>query len=551
MGEGESSATDRTVIGGLVGKTDTKRYFQTVVENTSDAVIAIDDGGEIVYANRAVERLFGYAPAELIGEPVTMLMPERYRSKHEEAFTTYLQTGERTVNWNCVEFPGRHRDGREIELSISFREMYRDGGRLFTGFIRNITRREEQEEELKRQHNELERLKRINAMIRDINRCLVEATDRDEMLTDVCEHLTTDDQYVFAWVGKLDLADERVRPITRSGDGQSYLDEITVSVADSAAEGPAGITAQTESMQVVNDVAEDPAVGPWREAALDRGYRSVAGIPIMYDSTLYGVLLVYAGSPYVFDEREQSVLSELGESIGHAINAFEQQRMLTSDTHLQLEFRANGIVPADVVPDEQGIDVSVHRTVPGAAGAVIQYVSTADSFDAETLAAVFGNIAPVKRIQQMSEQDGERLFEITYVDPPVSSAIRACGGRITSAEISGTVLHVVAELPQSADVRSVVESVRAEFPDAKLVAQRSITYDRDAVEEHWMAVDTDLTDRQRTVLESAFFGGYFDRPRESTGEELSESLGVSPSTFHQHLQAGLRKVLARIFEDNG
>ncbi|WP_425487804.1 helix-turn-helix domain-containing protein [Natronomonas salina] len=57
-----------------------------------------------------------------------------------------------------------------------------------------------------------------------------------------------------------------------------------------------------------------------------------------------------------------------------------------------------------------------------------------------------------------------------------------------------------------------------------------------------------LTEKQQRALEAAFFGDYFQRPRSITGTELADSLDVSSSTFHQHLQTGLRKVLAAVFD---
>ncbi|NHN49763.1 PAS domain S-box protein [Halostella sp. JP-L12] len=496
-------------------------YFRSVVENTSDGVVGVDESGDVVVANPAVERLFGYAPEELIGEPVTALMPERLQSDHVAAFERYLSTGERTVDWDYLEFPGQHRDGHELQLSIAFRESEHGGERVFTGFIRDVTPRKERERELERQRDELERLNRINGVIRDINRSLVGAADRDAMLTAVCEHLAAADRYRSAWIGERDPATDRLQPTAWAGIELSEIDRASASAGDSDNPDPVAAAARTRESQVKN---------------------GVAAVPIVYDGTPYGALAIRGEQPGLFDERERSVLTELGETVGYAINALEQRRMIMSDARLEVTLRVNDAI--DECNALVGRELAVLRTVAGKGDRVVIFVSTDPDVEAADLTAAFGDVVTVENVRRV--RDG--LFEVVAEDLPVTRALSGRGGRLRSASIEGTSMHFVTELPQDADVRALVETVREAFPDTRLVAQRSVTRDERSVEEFRATADAEVTEKQRTALEAAYFGGYFDRPRESTGEELAASLGVSPSTFHQHLQAGLRKSLAALFE---
>ncbi|EMA62868.1 hybrid sensor histidine kinase/response regulator [Halorubrum lipolyticum] len=120
----------------------TQAHLQAITDHSMDAIVTIDADSRIRFANPAVERLFGYAPAELDGEPLETLMPERMRETHREAIGRYCATGERSIDWSAAEFPGRHRDGRDIPLSISFGEFEEDGERRFVGIIRDVTERE-------------------------------------------------------------------------------------------------------------------------------------------------------------------------------------------------------------------------------------------------------------------------------------------------------------------------------------------------------------------------------------------------------------------------
>jgi len=120
----------------------TQAHLRAITDHSMDAILTIDADSRVRFANPAVERLFGYAPAELEGEPLATLMPERKREAHHEAIERYCATGERTIDWSAVEFPGKHRDGRAIPLSISFGEFEEDGEQRFVGIIRDVTERE-------------------------------------------------------------------------------------------------------------------------------------------------------------------------------------------------------------------------------------------------------------------------------------------------------------------------------------------------------------------------------------------------------------------------
>ena len=127
-----------------------EQRHRLVVETASDAVLCMDEGGLILLANPAATRIFGYDAAELIGKPLTILMPEIMRQLHETGFRRYLATGHRHVNWQGIEFSGLRKDGEEFPVEVSFGEQIRDGHREFTGFLRDISEKKTAEESLRR-----------------------------------------------------------------------------------------------------------------------------------------------------------------------------------------------------------------------------------------------------------------------------------------------------------------------------------------------------------------------------------------------------------------
>jgi PAS domain S-box-containing protein len=140
--------------------------FRTLAETASDAIITIDESGIIVFVNPAVEKVFGYPPKTMLGEDLTMLMPEYLRHLHRAGFQRYQETGKKHISWEAVELPGLHQSGREIPLELSFGEFVRNERRYFTGIVRDISERKQAAEALQRSREErLRELERVRRRI--------------------------------------------------------------------------------------------------------------------------------------------------------------------------------------------------------------------------------------------------------------------------------------------------------------------------------------------------------------------------------------------------
>ncbi|MBV0923011.1 PAS domain S-box protein [Halomicroarcula limicola] len=162
---------------------------------------------------------------------------------------------------------------------------------------------------------------RISTVVREANRVLVRAGSCADIEARICELISRADPYQFAWIGRLDDETDRIEPSSWAGGG-GYLDDITVTADETdTGLGPAGTALREQRFAATQDVKSDSEFTPWREAALEYGFRSVAGIPLTYDSERHGVLVVYADRPRAFDETEAQLLTELGDDIAHALHA--------------------------------------------------------------------------------------------------------------------------------------------------------------------------------------------------------------------------------------
>jgi PAS domain S-box-containing protein len=134
---------------------ESEERYRVVTQGASDGIITVDETGRIAFANEAIERIFGWPPAELLGQPLTRLMAPEYAARHRVGFERYMQSGRRGIPWNSIQLPGRHRDGHEIQLEMTFGESLRDGRRLITGVMRDVTERKRAERELQQARERL------------------------------------------------------------------------------------------------------------------------------------------------------------------------------------------------------------------------------------------------------------------------------------------------------------------------------------------------------------------------------------------------------------
>jgi PAS domain S-box-containing protein len=116
--------------------------FEALAHSAPDAILTIDAESIILSANPAVERIFGYAPEELVGRSLHLLIPERLRQSHDAGVERYLATGRRNVAWTGLFLPALRKDGSEIPVEISFGEFIEPSGRhVFSGFVRDVSER--------------------------------------------------------------------------------------------------------------------------------------------------------------------------------------------------------------------------------------------------------------------------------------------------------------------------------------------------------------------------------------------------------------------------
>jgi len=139
-------------------------HLRSILDTVPDAMIVIDEQGLMQSFSSAAERQFGWTAAEVIGKNVSMLMPDPYRTQHDDYLDRYMTTGERRIIGIGRVVVGERKDGSTFPMELSVGEMISGQRRFFTGFVRDLTERDDAERRLQDVQGELVHVSRLTAL---------------------------------------------------------------------------------------------------------------------------------------------------------------------------------------------------------------------------------------------------------------------------------------------------------------------------------------------------------------------------------------------------
>jgi len=284
-----------------------EQYFKFFMLSMDPMCIA-DPLGCFKQVNPAFMTLTGYSEAELVARPfLDFILPEdRQRTVDEMALQVKLRPSLKFENHYL------RKDGSAILLSWTAYFDEKEG--VTYGTARDITLRKQDELALERANRALRTLSACNE-------ALVRAGNEAELLDAICRLIVEVGGYRMAWVGfpEPDAA-KTVRPVAQYGHEKEYLAAANISWADSErGHGPTGTAMRIGTVQINQNFLTNPALLPWREAALERGYQSSIALPLTSAAGTLGVLTLYAAAPDAFNETEVILLQELAGDLAFGI----------------------------------------------------------------------------------------------------------------------------------------------------------------------------------------------------------------------------------------
>ena len=126
-----------------------ERRIRAITETAMDAIVGADSMGRIIYFNRAAERIFGYSASEASGQPLTLLMPDRFHADHKKGLERFLATGHGRLLGKNVELVGKRRNGEEFPISLSLSCWEAGEDLCFIGILRDLTERQRADEKFR------------------------------------------------------------------------------------------------------------------------------------------------------------------------------------------------------------------------------------------------------------------------------------------------------------------------------------------------------------------------------------------------------------------
>ena len=317
------------------------RRLAAIVMSSNDGIIGKTLDGTVTSWNPGAEFIYGYSAEEIIGQPITRVIPPDLHGEFEN-FLLRLRTGESIRNY---ETQRARKDGKRITVSITVSPL-RDGKGNIVGaatITRDITEGKQNEE----------KARRLNRTLRALSECterLMRATEEAAVLQEVCDVVTEVAGYRMAWVGYAEKDESKtVRPMAAAGFDEGYLAKANVVWAEvPRGRGPTGTCIRSGQTSICQDVLSDTRLEPWREQAIQQGFRSSMAVPLKLGTDVIGALTIYASEPGRFESEEQKLLEQLASNMTYAIMTLRARvEKSTAETALnQSELRYRSLVTA-------------------------------------------------------------------------------------------------------------------------------------------------------------------------------------------------------------
>ena len=523
------------------------KYHRILASELPDEAFVIDADGAYLEAKvRPDAAELPSIPAdELPGNSLTDVFPEDVAAELQACIDRTLRTGDvQSVEYQLATTDGPRRyEGRIVPID----ERVEDRDAV-VWFARDITERARREQELRSRQDQLETLNRISVVVGRVIDTLVEAPSRDAIEREVCDQLVESELYCGAWMAER-TGEGALAFRTGAGDVDTYLE--CARELDEGHQCLVERAIETGEIQTETNIpASDAMPDPLRAAAREDGVTSAIAVPISHNESVYGVLTVLAGRDAAFGENERAVFGLLGETIGFTIMAVKNRQLLFADTVVELEFRIDGGDTFSFdLSERYDCTVSLEWAGTTADGRSVQYV-TVDGLDGETVLDEATAHESIENCRLIHDGCESCTIEMCLAKSGVRTLANH-GATFRDVTVEDGVGTCLIEVSQDANVREIAEALTVIYENTELVARREVDRPvRTAAERRDRILDG-LTDRQLTTLRLAYYSGFFDWPRESTGEEIADAMDVSPPTMHQHLRKGLKAVLGEFFEVGG
>jgi PAS domain S-box-containing protein len=307
-------------------KMSDKRNLNTLIEKAFDAISILNLEQEVIYASPSTLRVVGRKPSEWVGQnPFVWVHPE----DAERVTETWLQLLQHQGSTVRIQLRFRHAEGHYIWIDCTATNLLNDPE--VQGIVCNyldITLQKNGEieranflrvnEEFARKR--LERINNLLKLLEQFNRAVLHTHEETALLKNFCQLATDICGYRLVWIGQAGEPPlKRIEPVAHAGNENGYLNAIELYWDDQTVnKGPARNAITSASPVVIRDIANEASFR-YKQAALERGYKSCAVLPLQMEKHVHGLLLVYADEVDAFQAEEIQLLGRAADDLSHGI----------------------------------------------------------------------------------------------------------------------------------------------------------------------------------------------------------------------------------------
>jgi PAS domain S-box-containing protein/putative nucleotidyltransferase with HDIG domain len=309
------------------------QQWMVALDVVPDPIFLHDREYRILRANRAYAARAGMSFDEFIGKPYYQIFPRlagplatcqlALKTGHEEAEELTLENGKIIRSRAAPVYDAQGEYLHSIHI------------------LEDITERKANE-------TKIQRLTQFYAALSQCNEAIVRCTSEAELFSQICHIAVQFAGMKMAWVGLVDEASKRVKPVAFYGEGTEYLEGIQISTSsdEPAGRGPAGTAIREGSLFWIQDFLHDPLTSPWHERGERFGWGAAASLPLRCNGIVIGAFSLYSGSVNAFDEEVRELLAEMATDISFALDNFarEAERKRSEQELAESELRFRGVV---------------------------------------------------------------------------------------------------------------------------------------------------------------------------------------------------------------
>lgn len=297
-----------------------EKYYRTLIETGSDAIVLLDADGKVLYQTPSTENILGYCLAEIQAIDTTVLIHPDEREQDSRQFLELVSSPGKIVK---QRHRVKHKNGNYIWIDGTYKNMLGDPD--VQGVVLNYTNVTDKvlfEESLKKINREL-------SVLNEINDIIIRNHDEFALFADVCDCIVNSGGYQLAWVclkpGDANQ-DKTVKPLTASGE-IAYLKDIKISLDDPIlSKGPTATALQTGKTVITNNVSASPTYQPWLEKARKYGISASIVLPLNFNDGTYGAINIYSGETEAFDGHEAGILDRVAKNLSLAAQNIRSEK---------------------------------------------------------------------------------------------------------------------------------------------------------------------------------------------------------------------------------